>query len=229
HILLPLMGRLGPARADAVLTGLGRAIDAAWPPRRWEHTAALRRALPALRREASPELLRPELAAATIRFLARDYPLPGASDASIRDRFDVEGLDGLQAAIDAKQGAIIVGSHLGGYIAGLHGLYRMGVPLRLLVQRPRHVSAELNHWFDRDDLPYPQSGFFPRRELPPIVAVERILRARAALRDGLAVFLTGDIPWDGANSRPGRLLGRTHRFLSVWAELAAQTRVPVFL
>src|SRR5258708_2064015 len=68
-----------------------------------------------------------------------------------------------------------------------------------------------------------------RRALSPVMAVERILRARSALRDGLAVYLTADIPWDGPNSRPGRLLGQTHRFLSVWADLAVQTRVPVFL
>ena len=103
----------------------------------------------------------------------------------------------------------MVGSHLGGHIAGLHGLFRLGVPLRLLVQRPGHVSAELNRQFDRSDVPHPQSGFFLRRDLSPVMAVERILRARAALRDGLAVYLTADIPWDGPNSRPGRLLGQT--------------------
>jgi hypothetical protein len=111
----------------------------------------------------------------------------------------------------------------------VHGLYRRGVPLRLLVQRPGHVSGALNRRFDRDDVPYPQSGFFLRRGLSPVLAVERILRARAALRDGLAVYLTGDIPWEGPNSRPGRLLGQARRFQSVWADLAAQTRVPVFL
>src|SRR5262249_1966395 len=115
-----------------------------------------------------------------------------------------------------------------GHIAALHGLYRLEVPLRLLVQRPGHVSPELNRWFDRSDVPYPQSGFFVRRDLSPVMAVQRILRARAALRAGLPVYPTGDIPWDGPNSRPGRLLGQTYRFLSVWADLAAQTRAPVF-
>ena len=52
----------------------------------------------------------------------------------------------------------------------------------------------------RTDVPYPQAGFFVRRDLSPVMAVERILRARAALRDGLAVYLTGDIPWSGPNS-----------------------------
>ena len=53
-------------------------------------------------------------------------------------------------------------------------------------------------------------------------------RARAALRSGQAVYLPGDIPWPGPNTRPGRLLGRAHRFLSVWADLASATGAPVF-
>jgi hypothetical protein len=61
------------------------------------------------------------------------------------------------------------------------------------------------------------------------VAVERILRARAALRDGLAIYLNGDIPWSGPNTRPGRLLGRPQRMLAIWTELAVLTRAPVFL
>jgi lauroyl/myristoyl acyltransferase len=227
-LLIPALRVLGPARCDMVLASLGRAIGAFWLPRRQEHLAALNRVRTALGANWSPEALRPELAAATFRFLARDYPLDGTSDAIFHDRFAVEGLEPLQAALARRPGAIVVGCHLGGHIAALHGLYRLGVPLRLLVQRPGHVSAELNRWFDRSDAPYPQSGFFVRRDLSPVVAVERILRARAALREGLAVYLTGDIPWDGPNSRPARLLGQTHRFLSVWADLAAQTRAPVF-
>jgi lauroyl/myristoyl acyltransferase len=228
-LLIPALRLFGPACCDAVLAGLGRVIGALWLPRRMAHLAALKRARMALRADWSPEALRPELAAATFRFLARDYPLDGTSDAALRDRFTVEGLEPLEAALARRQGAIIVGSHLGAHLAGLHGLYRLGVPLRLLVQRPGHVSAELNRWFDRSDVPYPQSGFFVRRDLSPVVAVERILRTRAALRDGMAIYVTGDIPWDGPNSRPGRLLGQTRRFLSVWADLAAQTRTPVFL
>jgi phosphatidylinositol dimannoside acyltransferase len=215
HLLLSALRQLGPSFCDAVLAGLGRVLGALWLPRRWEHAAALTRVRQALGADWSPELLRPELAAATIRFLARDYPLQGISDEALRDRFDLEGIEALQAALDRKQGVIVLGSHLGGHIASVHALYRLGVPLRLLVQRPAHVSTELNHWFDRRDVSYPQSGFFVRRALSPVMAVERILRARSALRDGLAVYLTADIPWDGPNSRPGRLLGQTHRFLSV--------------
>ncbi len=51
---------------------------------------------------------------------------------------------------------------------------------------------------------------------------------RAALRAGRAVYLPGDIPWSGPNTRPGRLLGQTHPLLSVWADLASLTKAPVF-
>ena len=111
---------------------------------------------------------------------------------------------------------------------GVHWLYRRGVPLRLLVQRPRHVSRELNRRFDAEG-PHPQADLFLRRDLSPTLAVERVLRARAALRDGLAIYLNGDIPWTGPNTCPGRLLGRSHRLLAIWTELAVLTHAPVFL
>jgi predicted LPLAT superfamily acyltransferase len=130
--------------------------------------------------------------------------------------------------MDRGHGAILVGSHLGGHIAALHWLYRRGLPMRLLVQRPRHVSGELHRRFDLDG-PHPQAGFFLRRDLPPGAAAGRMLRARAALRDGLAIYLTGDIPWQGPNARPGRLLGLTQSFLSSWTDLAVLARAPVFL
>jgi lauroyl/myristoyl acyltransferase len=230
HGLLPALRRLGAARSDAVLDGIGRISAVLWPPRRAEQTAALARARLALRAEWRPEALRPELAANSVRFLARDYPLdvPDDDDDAVLARFEIKGDAALRASIAEGRGAILVGSHLGAHIAAVHGLYRLGVPLRLLVQRPNHVSRYLNRRFDRDEAPHPQSDFFLRRTLAPGQAVERLVRARAALRDGLAVYLTGDIPWSGPNSRPGRLLGQSRTFLAVWAELAALTRAPVF-
>ena len=56
-----------------------------------------------------------------------------------------------------------------------------------------------------------------------------VFRARAALRDGMAIYLNGDIPWTGPNTCPGRLLGRPQRFLAIWTELAVLTSAPVFL
>ena len=128
----------------------------------------------------------------------------------------------------AGQGAILVGSHLGAHIAGVHWLFRSGLPLRLLVQRPRHVSRELNRRFDQMG-PHPQADLFLRRDLSPAAAFERVFRARASLLDGLAVYLNGDIPWTGPNTCPGTFLGRRQHFLAVWTELAILTGSPVFL
>jgi lauroyl/myristoyl acyltransferase len=227
-VLLPALRALGPARGDRILRGLGRLAMALQPRRRARLRAALRRAGAALEADWSIRDVWPALAANTARFLARDYPLDGQSDEAILSRFDVRGYERLRAAIDRGRGAILVGSHLGAHIAGVHWLYRRGVPLRLLVQRPRHVSGELNRRFDAGG-PHPQAELFLRRDLSPAVAVERILRARAALRDGLAIYMNGDIPWSGPNTCPGRLLGRPQRMLAIWTELAVLTRAPVFL
>ena len=122
---------------------------------------------------------------------------------------------------------ILLGCHFGGYLAAVHWLFRQRVPLRLLVQRPRHVSAWLHGQFDRDDGPFPQREFFLHTAMPPIEAARRTLRRRDALRAGQAVFLNGDIPWPSGTPRDGCLLGRSQPFLAVWADLSALLRVPV--
>ncbi len=226
--ILPVLRWLGPVRGDRVLGRLGRVVLAILRGRRTQLRAALRDAESALDADWPMETTWPALASNTARFLARDYLLDRQSDESILARFDVRGYERLRAAMAGGQGAILVGSHLGAHIAGVHWLYRRGVPLRLLVQRPRHVSRELDRRFDAVG-PHPQAELFLRRDLSPTVAVERVLRACAALRDGLAIYLNGDIPWNGPNTCPGRLLGRPHRFLAIWTELAVLTHAPVFL
>jgi phosphatidylinositol dimannoside acyltransferase len=224
HALLPTLRRLGPERADAALTGLGRTLTALWPP----HHRRLARALAGHERlPIDPDTVVPSLAEGIVRFRARDYLLDTDDDREALARFDVTGAEGFASALATGRGAVLVGSHLGGHIATFHWLYRQGVPLRLMVQRPRHVTPALNRFFDRAE-PEPQSGFFLRRSLEPAACVARVVRARAALRAGKVVYLPGDIPWTGPNTHTGRLLGRAIRVLSVWADLAALTGAPVF-
>jgi lauroyl/myristoyl acyltransferase len=227
-LLLPLLRDLGPARGDAILSLLGYLVTAISPNRKQQFREALERASDALEAEWPIETTWPALAAGAARFLARDYPLDGLSDQVVLDRFEVRGYDRLRATMSDGRGAILVGSHLGAHIAGVHWLFRRGVPLRLLVQRPRHISKELNRRFDADG-PHPQAALFLRRDLSPAVAIERIFRARAALRDGLAIYMNGDIPWSGPNTCPGSLLGRPQNLLAIWTELAILTGAPVFL
>jgi lauroyl/myristoyl acyltransferase len=165
------------------------------------------------------------------RFLARDLLLEGLGDAEALGRFDVRGYEHLCAALSAGRGVVIVGGHFGAHVAAIHWLYREGVPLRLLVQRPRHVSGYLRERFDRPDGPHPQAGLFLKRGMPASEASARLVAARRALRDGMAVYLSGDVPWESGAARPGRLMGATRPFLGLWADLAALTGaavVPVF-
>lgn len=225
--LLPALGRLPPARADAIIDNLGRAVAAAWPPRRQALAAAIERAR-TLGLAPDPTALHTALAGNIPRYLARDYPLDRLDDATALARFDVRGRKALEETLAAGRGAILVGSHFGAHLAGLHWLHRRAIPTRLLIQRPRHVSSYLVRHFDAPG-PHPQSTFFLRRKLPPGESAARLLRALSALRDGLCIYLTGDIPWTGPNARTGHLLGRDRPVLAVWADLAAIARVPVHI
>lgn len=235
--LLPSLRALGPARADAALAALGRSSAHFWAPRRWKLASALAELRAGIREDASggrlinadwnDNLLAPELAAGCLRFLARDYLLETRDDAQALALFDTTGGEEFLTAIRRGQGVVLVGSHFGAHIAAFHWLYRRNTPLRLMVQRPRHVSRALDGFFDRDE-PEPQADFFLARRMEPASCVSRILAARRALRAGKAVYLAGDIPWSGPNVRSGQFLGRSRRLLSVWADLAAITGAPVF-
>jgi lauroyl/myristoyl acyltransferase len=224
--LLPLVRALGPARGDAILGGFGRLLAASWPPRRRELEGSLDRLGSIPGGAAERAAVRSELEGNVLRFLARDCALDGSSDAAFFARFDVRGLGHLEQALARGRGVILVGSHLGAHLSAAHWLYRRGAPLRMLIQRPQHVSRLLQGRFDVATGPHPQSGFFLRRHLTPEEASKRVFRTRAALRDGMIVYLKGDVPWTGANTRPARLLGHDRTFQSLWAEFAALFRVP---
>ncbi len=226
--LLPVLRRLGPERGDAVLSRLGNLLGL-WPARRRELEAALERARGALGTSWEPKSTRALLEVNILRFLARDCLLDETTEASFVDRFEVQGGDNLRAALDAGRGVVVVGSHLGNHLAAMHWMYRTGIPLRLLIQRVPHCSRYLRARFDDESGPHPQTGFFLRRDLAPEVAAQRVFRTRAALRDGLAVYLKGDVPWIGPNTRPGRFLGVERPFQALWAEFAGRFRAPVVM
>jgi lauroyl/myristoyl acyltransferase len=222
--LLPVLRRLGPGACDRALTTLGRIAAL---PRRQRLTESLRRIRAAVGAEWHPPAVRSNLAANHARFAARDYLLEHTSDADFASRFDVVGFEHLQVALGSGRGAILVGSHLGAYLAAVHWLVRHELPIRFLVQRPRHVSPSLHHGFDRAGGRHPQSAYFLRRDLPPAEAAQRLVRAHAALRDGMAVYLSGDVPWPSRRARSARFLGVERPFLATWAELASLTASPV--
>jgi phosphatidylinositol dimannoside acyltransferase len=225
--LLPVLRVLGPARGDAILGGVGRLLATAWPPRRWELAGALQRVSDAVGAGWDVGAVRSRLEGNVLRFLARESQLDGASDVDFFARFDVVGLETFRETLGQGRGVILVGCHLGAHLSAPHWLYRRGVPLRMLIQRPQHVSKYLQNQFDVADGVQPQSGFFLRRHLTPEQASKRIFRTRSALRNGMAVYLKGDVPWEGANTRPARFLGQERSFQSLWADFAALFRAPV--
>lgn len=234
RVMLPALRRLGPERCDASLGVLGLVL-AAVPGRRGRIGHRLRSARSALGAGWDLDDARERLAGNLSRFAARDCTLEGLSEAEALARFEVVGAGHLDDALADGRGAILLGSHFGAYLSAMHWLVRRRVPMRAMVQRPRHVSAELASWFDRagtagdPDAPgrHPQSGFFLRRSMPSGDGVLRVLRARSALRDGMAILINGDVAWDAGCARPGRLLGRVSKFQSAWADLAVIAGAPV--
>ncbi len=224
-VVLPSLRMLGPEACDLALALFGRAI-ASKPSRRRAIAGAVHRANAVLGAGWDEAVTRRAVAANLARYSARDYPLDGLADGEVLSRFDVRGGEHLEAAFSRGRGVVLVGSHLGAYVPALHWLDRKGLETRMLVQRPKHVSRDLRRRFDRDEI-HPQSSFFLRRSMTPAESVERLLRARSALRDGLAVYLSGDVLWPGPNCRKGRLLGVDRTFLAIWADLAAHARSPV--
>ena len=218
--LLPALRMLGPTRGDAILGGLGR-VTALWPWRRRELHLALMRLRSATGSVWEIPAKRAALEANVFRYLARDCQLDGASDEDFFGRFDVQGFEHLQEALKQGRGVILVGSHLGAHLSANHWIYRQGLAQKLLTQRPQRLSRYQSDKYDFADDPNPQSGFFLKRNLPPGEAAKRIFRTRKALRNGEIVYLTGDVPWTGPNTRPARFLGHRLTFLSLWAEFAA--------
>lgn len=224
--ILPAL-RPFPMLADRILSATGR-IGWAIPHRR----KRLVRQFAAISKSLEiPGPTRNDLsrfAANSARFTARDYLLDGLDSDAFDRQFDVIGMDHVTQCLGLGRGVVLLGSHFGAHVVGLHWLTRRDWPLRLLIQRPRHISNRLDQAFNRDaGEPSAQSGFFLRRRMPPIECARRVLRVHTALRRGMAVYLSGDVPWNSRNARPARFLGREQMFLSVWADLAALTGAPV--
>ena len=226
-LILPTLRRLGAENADRALGFLGRFVARSLPGRVRYMAAALQAGSEILDASWPVDSLVPRLAADTARFQARDYALEGLDDDAFFSRFDVRGSHRLMGSIKSGRGAILVGCHFGAHLSAVHWLYRRGIPLSLLAQRPNHVSPTLERYFDAASR-NPQTDLFLQRGIRPIDAAQHLLVARDAIRRGSAVYLNGDIPWDGPNTRTGTILGQQHRLLITWIELALLTGSPVF-
>ncbi len=214
---------LSPRAADATNRWLGRLWGLLRTPQRARLDRAYANAatvLAVLGSAQNPR--RDELADQSVRMLARDCLIkPNQAET----RFLVKGFEQVAKLRDSHRPAILLGCHLGAYIPSLQWMYRQGLPLRLLVQCPNHVSPFLRTRFSVADEPFPQTRMFVRRGMTPQEAAERMLRARAALRGGMMMYLCGDIPWP--KGRETQFLGRRRPVQSVWLDLAMETGAPV--
>ena len=231
ELLLPSLRLLGPRRGDAVLGILGRAIATGWPNRRRQLFQSLEGAREALQGDWNSDKVLAQFEANIPRFLGRDCLWDGDSDYVYRASFEVEGAENVEAAKAMGRGVIVVGCHLGSHFSIPHWFYRNRerFPMRMLVQRPQHASKFFLSQFEIPGQEHPQSGFFVNRRLSPEEASRRIFRTRAALRDGLAIYLMGDVPWEGTNTRVGSLLGHEQTFQSLWTDFAVLFRAPVVI
>ena len=224
---MPALRALGPEICDAALLAFGRAVSATSP----EPKAADRRGRLANERILGAGWDEPRTASAVAgnvaRFSARDYPLDGLAER--RGALPVSTSRGSSTSTPRwpeGRGVVLVGSHLGAHVPRITGSIDEGVPLRAAGPAAEARLEGLARAI-RPRRGHPQSEFFLRRKMTPAESVDRLLRARSALRDGLAVYLSGDILWPGPNCRKGRLLGVDRTFLAVWADLAAHARAPV--
>jgi len=227
QVILPALRCLGPARSDRALGWLGRIAARLMPGRTRSMAEALRRGNELLETTWPVSTLLPAFAADTARFQARDYILDGLDDVQALARFDVRGAGRLIQTLQSGRGVILVGCHLGAHISGIHWFFRRHLPIRLLAQRPKHISGSLDRYFDSGGR-FPQSELFLHRGMKPADAAQHILLARDAIRDGMAIYVNGDIPWDGPNTRGGRILGRNHQLLTTWIDLGLLTGSPIF-
>ena len=166
------------------------------------------------------------LASGLVHWRSRDRLLDGLTDAQALRRFEVEGREHLDRAYAQKRGVILLGNHFGSHLHPSHWLFRERYPLRLFMERPRHVSKYMTDQF-RTDGPLGQEKLFISRRSTPTEAAASILRAMRILKAGMILQIAGDVRWQGAHTAPAHFLGSTYLFSTTWVVLAARTGAPV--
>lgn len=225
--LLPILARRGPVPASAHLETMGRLIHDSWSPRRHQ----LRKIIPGEVYQADPDRTPEEIvrgiSSQMLRYIARDCILDRIEPEAWDELFEVEGYEAVQELNDRGQAAIFLGSHLGGHVAAVHWMIAHGIPFRMLVQRPRHVSPGLDAWFEQDHPICRQRNLFLRRDLNATEAARRTMDVRRLIRHGVSVYTNCDICWSGPNTDACQFLGQEVRFQSIWIDIAMLLGCPV--
>jgi KDO2-lipid IV(A) lauroyltransferase len=167
-----------------------------------------------------------ELAGNQIRWRAYDRLFDGLPNERVAPMFNVSGRERLESALAAKRGVVLLCNHFGSHMMPAHWLMREGYPLRLFMERPRHISKFLAQQFDTDG-PTGQRKLFISRRATPAEAASSIIRAARVLGSGMILMIAGDVRWSGPQNSPAEFLGRRFTFSNTWVRLAAMTAAPI--
>lgn len=225
--LLPVLARRGAVQAGQDLERAGTLMHGWWRPRRKQLLKVVPQEVLHADPGRTPEDVIQGISAQMFRYMARDCIFGQTKPDEWNDIFEVEGFEAVEETAGRGQGAIFLGSHLGGHLAALHWMIAHGVSLRMLVQRPKNVSTGLDAWFDQDHPICDQRNLFLRRDLNPAEAARRTVEVRRLIRSGISVYTNCDICWSGPNTDSCRFLGQDVRFQSIWIDLAVVLGCPV--
>jgi lauroyl/myristoyl acyltransferase len=226
RVLMPLLSRAPAPVSATVIEGLGWINYKLVPGNREIYERAVRRGRDETGEDWDDRVVARRLASGLVHWRSRDRLLDGLTDEQALRRFDVEGRDHLDRAYAQKSGVILLGNHFGSHLHPSHWLYREGYPLRLFMERPRHVSKYMTGQFQTDG-PLGQEKLFISRRSTPTEAAASILRAMRILNAGMVLQIAGDVRWQGAHTAPAHFLGSTYLFSTTWVILAAMTGAPV--
>jgi KDO2-lipid IV(A) lauroyltransferase len=228
--ILPALRRLPPCTATRMVSGIGQTEYRLFRNLRLRFDTAVERGRGYFGTHwVVPEVGR-ELAGNHIRWRTRDQLLDNLDDDDVAHLFRVTGQQHLLDAQAQGRGVILLGNHFGAHLMPAHWVVRQGVPLRLYMERPHHVSRLLSQGFDSDG-PLGQKSLFISRKADSNESARSIMRAARVLRAGIVVFLACDVRWVGSQTVPALFMGQEYTFSSTWvalASLSGASVVPVF-
>lgn len=228
--ILPLLRKLPPRVASNMVAGIGRTEYALLRGLRQRVDQAVALGGHHFGKNWDIQQVGRELAGNQIRWRTRDRLLDGLPTERVAPLFDIEGRGHLDDALAAGKGVVLLSNHFGSHMMPAHWLMREGYPLRLFMEKPRHISKYLAEKFETDG-PTGQRKLFISRKASPAEAAGSIVRAARVLRGGMILMIAGDVRWSGAQSSPATFLGHRYDFSNTWVKLAGMAGaaiVPVF-
>jgi KDO2-lipid IV(A) lauroyltransferase len=224
--VMPALRRLPPRTASNMVAGIGRTEYGLLKGFRTRIDEAVLNGSHHFGKTWDLAAVGRELAGNQIRWRTRDQLLDGLPDDRVASVFNVTGRALLDQALAEKRGVILLCNHFGSHMMPAHWLCREKYPLRLYMERPRHISKFLSRQFDTDG-PTGQRKLFVSRKSSPAEGAGSVMRAARVLHSGMILMIAGDVRWTGPQTSPARFLGRRYTFSNTWVKLAALTEAPI--